>query len=419
MDSDFTLPRSFWDGFVREFWDKDQPTLIRQPFKKPLATLAEVFDILASSAADYTGLARKTMNVYVDNGLHDGDARYFLPRHEDGSLRQFAERLKSEIGNKPYTLVTYGGQFYSAPVWMRVRDFLQGLFEEVGLPIGHSDLDMFFGCYKSTPTGIHQDTAATFSYIVEGPKKMLFWPAETFAEQARTMYQYLGTNEYERYLDRATSIEAQTGDIIFWPASYWHMAISDGGWPTTVNMSVHFLPSPFFFLRDAIENRTLIKNLPGSKISHSFPFSAEAEPDDADVPECLLREVDLIRAIGQMPDLFSLLKEAWLKRLTASGFNTLPRPRARVSLADDDVILGHARYPVRLMQTNNGSKVIANGRTFEAPRGQEVERAVEMINSAEGTAVRDVLKVVPGLENQKAVRNLLEELYCVWALERA
>jgi hypothetical protein len=248
---------------------------------------------------------------------------------------------------------------------------------------------------------------------------MLFWPEETFAEQARTMYQYLGTNEYERYLDRASSIEAETGDIIFWPASYWHMAISDGGWPTTVNMSVHFLPSPFFFLRDAIENRKLTGNSTGANGLPMFQFNTEANPDDAEVPECLLREIELIRRIGQMPNLFSLLKESWLKRLTASGFNTLPRPRQRLSLADDDAIFGYAEYPIRFMQTNNsGAKVIANGRTFETPAGAEIKQVVEMLNSGERTRVGDILKGVPDSEAQSALRSLLEELYCVWAVER-
>lgn len=425
MCADFTFSKSFWAEFVRDYWRK-QPTLIRRPFAEPLIAPDEAFDIIVRTAEDYRDMTRKVLlSVYVDHGLRSGDARYFLPRREDGSLANFAERLKHEIGEKAYTLVAYGGHFYNPAIWMRFRDFLQGLYDEIGLPAGHTNLDMFFGCYQRTPTGIHKDTAASFSYVVEGPKKMLFWPNESFREQALVNLRYLGTDEYERFSRGATVIEAQTGDIIFWPESYWHMAVSDGGWPTTANLGLYFFPTPFFFLRDAMEGDALLQKLVLGNMADTFPFHPETHFADSDVPDCVLREFELIRAVGQSPDLLTKLKTAWLKRISSSGFVDIPAPRSGDSLADDNVIFGFARYPVRLMSVNHDTlRLIANGHSLDVPQTEEIRKLVQIVNSGERLTVRQLLDRVvetefPTESQANTLTGILEKLYSVRAIERA
>lgn len=429
MDNDFTLPKSFWTGFTREFWDKG-PTLIRQPFAKPFASAEEVFDILLRSAEDYRDMSRKVpIHIYVDNAMRQSDAGYFMPRREDSSLSQFARRIKSELGERAYTLAAFGCQFYNASVWMRARDFFQGLYEEVGLPIGFADLEVFCGSYERTPTGIHRDTASSFSYVVEGRKKMMFWPPEAFDEQIRIKLRYLGTDEYERFTRGASVIEGEPGDIIFWPASYWHLAISDGGWPTTLNLSLYFEHSHFFFLQDAFQNGTFGSDLlRAASAPTTFPFRPEAGLEDGDVPECIAREIELIRAVGQSPNLFAALKEVWLKRLAASGFATVPPPRPARPLTDNDVIFGDARYPVRLMRADDGApRLIANGYTLRAPAASGLQEVLKIVNSGEPTSVGELLKRVSwrdarpetDVETQSEVRALLEHLYSVRAIELA
>ncbi len=428
MCADFTFSKSFWTDFVRDFWGK-RPTLIKRPFEKPLVTPEEVFDILVRSSSDFKDMTRKvTLSVYVDHGLRSGDARYFLPRPEDGSLAKFAERLKSELGDKAYTLVAYGGHFYNASVWTRCRDFLQGLYEEVGLSVGHANIDIFFGRYPRTPTGIHRDTAHSFSYIVDGPKKMVFWPNEAFREQVLVNLRYLGTDEYERFSRGATVIEAQTGDIVFWPASYWHMAASDGGWPTTVNLGIYALPAPFFFLRDAIESEVSLQRLVQANMVETFPFELETSPAESDIPDCVRKEYNLIRAIGESPDLLMTLKTAWLKRLSASGFTDFPAPRAAESLAGDTLIFGFPRFPIRVMRVyHDTTRVIANGYQFDVPLTEEPGKLVHIINSGERLTVQQLLDRVVGAESpaepeansRRILTTLLHQLYSVRSIERA
>ena len=46
-------------------------------------------------------------------------------------------------------------------LWTRARDLLRPLFDRIGIPAGHVELEIFFGRYEFTTGGIHRRRART------------------------------------------------------------------------------------------------------------------------------------------------------------------------------------------------------------------------------------------------------------------
>lgn len=82
--------------------------------------------------------------------------------------------------------------------------------------------------------------------VIRGPKRMLVWPYEALLEHVSdpdTDLRYEGWDLDE--LDpaglrgQATVLDGDSGDLLYWPASYWHVAEADERQLSlTLNLSV-------------------------------------------------------------------------------------------------------------------------------------------------------------------------------------
>ena len=76
----------------------------------------------------------------------------------------------------------YGVQGYDGAIWERAVEVIRPALKlQGGLPAGGMMLDLFYGKYRSTPTGIHLDSSDNLAFVVRGPKRLMFWPPESFA----------------------------------------------------------------------------------------------------------------------------------------------------------------------------------------------------------------------------------------------
>lgn len=215
-----------WDVFVEKYWDRE-PVLIKQPSPEPF-TYREAFD--AACAASTT--SNPGVVLTVDGVVRDLDET-ILPRPEDGGFRAFADRMRDGHPDVAYSLVISGFHSYSVQQWRREQDFLRPLWERVGQPISGAITTLFHGPYRATPVGVHRDRFATFMYLIEGRKRMRFWREKPWTEDVSSV------QHYEHLLDSSFVVEPEIGDLLYWPADYYHVGEgADEHDATSVNIGV-------------------------------------------------------------------------------------------------------------------------------------------------------------------------------------
>lgn len=289
------LPDAFWDRFVADYWDRKAgvfPGAERAPLASPADAARGLLDLLADP--------RKHAQLSVMSGQGE--------KFDSGRFRtlDLAEgRQRAELGLEHVTrwlceglgcstVFAYVNRVHNvaAELWLKSRAFAHPLATRVGLPQVSLDLDFFFGNYQVTPTRIHRD-AGNLTFVLEGRKKFLVWPFETFLDHeevarnpvlAREEGSFLFENPpaLEDWRDRAIVLEGGPGDIIYWPGGYWHIAEAVGS-AHTATFTVSYLESGVQAIEDAI-NR--IKHVSGQR-PRAYVNKAVAWPDGSNLLDTL------------------------------------------------------------------------------------------------------------------------------------
>ncbi|MFI7537900.1 hypothetical protein [Streptosporangium sp. NPDC049376] len=167
-----------------------------------------------------------------------------LPGPGESEFGPYARRVSQSL-NVGWSVVANSAQSHSAGLYRFARDvFVRLRGTERGLPAGVSDCFIVAGSYASGPTRIHKDTADVFLYVAEGVKTMLLWPFETLVGHAPD-----GCDPEHEYVALGIGPEAVgtpplrltgvPGDVLYWPASYWHCGESDGRPSLSLHLATH------------------------------------------------------------------------------------------------------------------------------------------------------------------------------------
>jgi hypothetical protein len=258
------LPRSFWKDFAKSYWDR-KPVLFSGLFSAHYPTTEEMFAAIVEAGArrrrnDFSHLFR----FYIEHAEGpNGMPQYLTPSHiepylplpEDGNADDYVARVTRQLGGKRFGLALRHVSRYRWNNWLQMRSFLSGFHEAIGVPMG-SDPELYFGNYLYTPFGIHKDSEHVFYFVVHGKKTLSFWPFESFAHRDEVAkgpgaieqvgYLHLkNKTEEQQLLAQATFLTGQAGDLLYWPASYWHRAEPGTGLAIAISFGMVFGPPPF------------------------------------------------------------------------------------------------------------------------------------------------------------------------------
>lgn len=215
-----------WDVFVDRYWDR-QPVLIRQPDPAPF--LAEKAFAAARAASD----TENPGVLLTMDGITRTLTEQILPRSQDADFTAYATRMRAYSPTVTYSLLIAGFHSYDRALWQREQDFLRPLWERVGLPLTGAITTLFHGPYAATPVGVHRDRFATFMFLVEGRKQMRFWPRRPWEDDISSM------QDYAHLLDSSFVVEPEIGDLLYWPAEYYHVGEgADTNSATSVNIGI-------------------------------------------------------------------------------------------------------------------------------------------------------------------------------------
>jgi 50S ribosomal protein L16 3-hydroxylase len=361
----FSLDKSFWRSFAKTYWGR-KPTVIRAPFSMPIVSPDEVFRGLLA--------VRRRLNEPRDDfDLHIAgrrvvlDLERWLPRTSDGSLAAYQARLKRDGQSGQLALLV--NEFQSELSWTfynRLRQFLHGLYEFVGVP-GRAELDLFTGNYRRTPLGVHRDEAEVFVFVVEGRKQFRLWPKEAF----RSRSPKYGPGPYAKYANGSILLGGDPGDILFWPSGYWHVAESDGQLVSALSLGLYY---------GYAVSVALMRNIAG--------WNREIAGDDRDpiaslpfVNSRVPPELAAIaaRAEGRPGRLTQRLMRCWMERITGHGFERVPRPSGDAMRAMNGTVRANPISPILHWKSNGDLVIAASGKSIAVPYQSEVVRFLDRV----------------------------------------
>jgi hypothetical protein len=412
MSAGFSLPAAFWSGFHRRFWGR-RGTVLPDPTGKPLAGADHVFARLVAVSERWGGADRSFVpELFVEHAQALTDIDRFLPTKSDGSIAGWTARVTSQLGGRTFGFVVDDYHVHDELVWRRVREFLRGLYDVTGLPGEEAKLTLFLGNYARTPFGLHRGRSDNFMFAVDGIKRIRAWP-DAFFHGKPDMTNRL---DYERYKPDSVVLEARPGDVIYWPASYWHIGEDAGGPSIAISLALFMDPQPGADLAQTLEQEIATRS------AGRRPRRPRAGKG---ITAGVQRDLRILRAIAQGPSLARGLAADRLNRVTGAGFIRVPPAAPARALDAGDVVRGDPEFPLRWVTVGDEIVCSANGHAFALPADPRMPGLLRRLTSAEPLRVGDLMARYSGTVQRGAVeftasrreiRTLLERLLALRAI---
>jgi hypothetical protein len=340
-----------------------------------------------------------------------------VPSPEDETLDACEQRLMERWKGDYFIYLGDGVQLYNGAIWERSVELITPAIRlQKGFPSGGMRMELFFGQYRCTPTGIHLDTSDNLAFIVQGPKRMILWPNHCFAVKSSNSsldpsHQGALTGRYRDHMKDAIVIDANEGDVIYWPKEYWHIGVSEDNWSAMVTIPMWWNARPGGLARFMLD-RTL--DLDGEP--QLYAVNADRIGDAAyEVPSAIAAVVSGVKTqIAERLDLTT--KVAWAKFVTAFGFMVPPARRPAPTIGDGVQL--RVTYPIVCIPTGKESIVIACGHQTSTPL-QELASAVSHLQVGKEYTLSSLgrLLSVNDPETYEQLRALLTRLVSFRALQ--
>jgi hypothetical protein len=245
----FTVPPEVLSHLVDQGWQR-QPVVIKKALPAAILTEQEAFDawrtfvesVPSSRWGDLIRIYRESTRV--------PNLEQFLPAASDTSWDSYLQRLSEQNGSREWGLCLTDPQVASAKMFQRLLVFLDSLYGHIGIPRGGCNPDLFMMNHKVSFFRLHKDAEDVFTFVVAGKRRFLLWPFDAFAGTAGLgasdgrMSHLLFDVDYEKYRSQAVVLEATAGDLLYWPAEWWHVGESNGELSITLAVGVIHQANP-------------------------------------------------------------------------------------------------------------------------------------------------------------------------------
>lgn len=323
-----------WAQFVATCWDV-RPVVYRQGGAAPYPVDAA---LRAAASVAHEGAAAGAVCRFV---LDDRQLRQpggWLPRADDGDFARYAQRVLRDAGTRAaYALIVNEFHRHDADIFEAGRRFFRGLWAHVGLPASGAITTLFHGNYERTPVGVHKDRFSTFVFVLQGRKRMRFWPARPWQDAVATRV------DYAQFLDDSFAVEIGPGDLLYWPSTYYHVGETVGAEvATSVNVGVPRDGHAVLYALDAIE-----RVAEACDADQTGPAADAVGAEDDGRPIGVVQALDRARDLASARALRSAATAGYLSLLTGGGF--MPPPPAMPLAPLDDraqLRLADPAYPL-------------------------------------------------------------------------
>lgn len=363
----------FWDRFVSTHWGRT-PVVFSGLARQAVPDAASLFErVVAAARRERRGATRPRLRFYGDgrNLQIREDFEGLLPGPDDLSLTGYADRVTASLKSTEWGVVLNSVHCEGGQAWALARELVHPLFERVGLPGGHTSIEAFVGPYASTPFAIHKDEFHVFTLPVVGTKRVELWPFEAVAT--------LLPSPPSRDLDvvntpwrsqlptavRPTVLEAQVGDLMYWPPDHWHIARGTGALSGTIAI--------------AVGARARAAGVLGRFASTDEVLPAHRRPRQ--YVATVQRAAKRLQKRLASADFAARIEAEALRRSSALAFEPPVEPAPLEALEPDDQVEVDRRFP--LLVTARGAELLcfANGHVVTATPASPMKRLIARLNT--------------------------------------
>jgi len=382
---DYSLSDSFWRAFTATVWNR-KPVVFRQPFASPIATENEVYDALlnqlSQQAADPDRDAYENLSFHIDNARLQSGLRRYLPQTSDRSLARYAARMQQNLKGR-FGLTA--GNFHIPlgwDAWNRFRKFLSGLYRHAGVPGSYAEAVLFLGNYENSPQGVHLDDADVFCFVVSGRKRIRLWPARTFSGHPKLTR--LSRREYSPHLASSICLDGEPGDVLYWPASYWHVGESSGGVDASISLALHY--------GDNLPRRLnpAFAQIVGDAVSHvTTSHTPRYRPGDSSREDAIVK---IVARETTWRNLRMSLERTRLESKSAFGFSDTLPGISGPGLDSNRTLRVDPRLPIEYKRLGREMIVAVAGRSFVMPFTSQIRSLFDTLNVGEQLLIKDIFR---------------------------
>jgi hypothetical protein len=167
------------------------------------------------------------------------------------------------------------------------------------------------------------------------------------------------TGRFAEHLADATVIDAEAGDVIYWPKAFWHISTSET-WSAMVTLPIWWNASP--------------AKLAQAMVPRLLDLQGESQVYDIDLDDVASSASEMPASLGEIvakvkgqvnARLESTARIAWAKFVTAYGFGTPPAPRAPAEVTGTTRV--RVTHPIVTIDLGRAIAVIACGQQMLTP----------------------------------------------------
>jgi hypothetical protein len=309
-----------------------RPLVIKNAFPAAFLTEQDTFDawrmfVAGLPPARWGNLAR----LYRGSELV-ADVEAFLPTASDASWDSYLRRLSDQTESPDWGLCLTDPQLSSAKIFRRLLTFLDSLYRNIGMPCGGCSPDLFMMNHKVSFFRLHKDAQDVFTFIISGWRRFLLWPFDIFstvagmeAHQSREPHRLVDV-DHEAYRSQATVLEGTAGDLLYWPAEWWHVGESNGERAITLAVGTVHEANPMQKILAAADR--LGKRRRDRRENLRWSASEGAEPT-------ITAYIDWMQSLLADEDLWAETRRGLLSWTTRCGLRRIPPPLRQSPPLDD------------------------------------------------------------------------------------
>jgi hypothetical protein len=266
---------------------------------------------------------------------------------------------------------------------------------------------------------LHKDAEDVFTFVVTGRRRFLLWPFETFsgiaglnASQSRTSH-LLFEVDYDAYRSQAVVLEASAGDLLYWPAEWWHVGESNGELAVTLAVGIIHHANPMGQMIGAADR---LMRRRGERLP-SLPWQT-ADTAGRTIASYTEWMRDLLADDG----LWTEVRRGLLSWVTRCGLKRVPPPVRRSTPLDDEQWLAVTSPSTIACEGNEASLFCSiGGHDLVLTPGAPAMALLETLSRGGahrvGALIDDTLARQPAADREQ-IRALLETIEAYHGFER-
>jgi len=395
LDSMPTRHAPDWARFAREHWEQS-PTRLR--LGHPLLPPEQAFRGLVSVSAPFRLGTR--FGALPDVRFFADTARLrapgtLLPGEKDASAAAYLQRVTRKLGPaRGFQCFVEQPLVLDYAQWDCVRGFLDGVLEQVGVPMLPIVSDLWLGRFRQPPQGAARRAHhSRFTVVLQGRLRVRHWTEDA---------------------GRARAMEARAGDVLYAPSHVWQEETSDEG---ALALRL-WIPVRGSEPLDAVKGLA-VKLLDGQLgPDRAVPFLTYPwKRGRARVPP-LERAARALQDVTSGPDLRQALRIVWARRVSASALEPVPPPRPPQPLEEDAFVRkAQPGRVVRMLDSPGQWLWAVNGHAFAGP-GPFAAHVLDALAPGVPVRVGALCSLARGASQRAQVRALLETLHALRGIER-